>query len=73
MLDNLPSFVLEVLGDRGDESSQVNEDGIAMEGNTIHRSMLFCLVMLQWHQSFLLKLMTAPQPVFLILVQVIPV
>ena len=35
--------------------------------------MLFCLVRLQWNQSFLSKLMTAPQHVFLIRGQVIPV
>ena len=69
ILDNLPSFMLDLLRD-GDEFSPQNSDGIAMEENpTTHIN----VVMLQWHQSSLLKSMTAPQHVSLILVQVIHV
>ena len=35
MLDNLPAFVLNFLRDRDDESSLVNDDDIAIEGNII--------------------------------------
>ena len=34
MLDNLPSIVLDFLRNGDDESCLVNDDGIAMEGNT---------------------------------------